>query len=150
LSFCRDGFTPADFHKCCDNKGATLAVIQSKDGYLFGGYTPLSWDSKSNYIGHPNMFIFTLSNPHNIPPTKYPKGATNKGILCYETHAITFGGGFDIFVETNSHQNNSSFTYFPGTYLDTTNKGKETFTGALNFTTSDYEVYSVSDLYCKK
>ena len=39
----RDGFGSSDFHRCCDNQGATMTVIQSKDGgYLFGGYTSVS------------------------------------------------------------------------------------------------------------
>ena len=39
-----DGNTPADFHRCCDNKGPTLVVIKSGE-YIFGGYTSKSWQS---------------------------------------------------------------------------------------------------------
>ena len=39
-----DGNTPADFHRCCDNKGPTLVVIESGE-YIFGGYTSQSWES---------------------------------------------------------------------------------------------------------
>lgn len=39
-----DGNTPADFHRCCDNKGPTLVVIKSGE-YIFGGYTLQSWES---------------------------------------------------------------------------------------------------------
>ena len=39
-----DGNTPADFHRCCDNKGPTLVVIKSGE-YIFGGYTSQSWES---------------------------------------------------------------------------------------------------------
>ena len=39
-----DGKTPADFHRCCDNKGPTLVLIKSEE-YIFGGYTVQSWDS---------------------------------------------------------------------------------------------------------
>ena len=39
-----DGSTPADFHRCCDNKGPTLVVIKSGE-YIFGGYTSKSWES---------------------------------------------------------------------------------------------------------
>jgi len=41
-----DGNTPADFHRCCDNKGPTLVLIKS-GGYIFGGYTSKSWQSSS-------------------------------------------------------------------------------------------------------
>ena len=39
-----DGYTPADFHRCCDNKGPTLVLIKSGE-YIFGGYTSQSWES---------------------------------------------------------------------------------------------------------
>ena len=39
-----DGKTPADFHRCCDNKGPTLMLIKSGE-YIFGGYTSKSWES---------------------------------------------------------------------------------------------------------
>ena len=39
-----DGETPADFHRCCDNKGPTLVLIKSGE-YIFGGYSSQSWES---------------------------------------------------------------------------------------------------------
>ncbi len=42
----RDGWTAANFHSCCDNKGPTVTVVKSGN-YIFGGYTDQSWDSKS-------------------------------------------------------------------------------------------------------
>ena len=41
-----DGYTPDDFHRCCDNKGPTLVLIKSGE-YIFGGYTSQSWISVS-------------------------------------------------------------------------------------------------------
>ena len=40
-----DGKTAKDFHRCCDNKGPTLVVIESGK-YVFGGYTSKSWFSR--------------------------------------------------------------------------------------------------------
>ena len=34
------------FHECCDDKGPTLLIIKSTDGWIFGGYTTQSWDGK--------------------------------------------------------------------------------------------------------
>ena len=39
----RDGFKAVAFHERCDNQGATLSVIQSAHGHIFGGYTQLPW-----------------------------------------------------------------------------------------------------------
>lgn len=45
----RDGWLSSNFHKHCDNKGATVtlikAVVNTKE-YIFGGYTDQSWDCK--------------------------------------------------------------------------------------------------------
>ena len=41
----RDGFKAKSFHTKCDGKVKTLSVAQSSDGYIFGGYTDVAWDS---------------------------------------------------------------------------------------------------------
>ena len=51
-----DGKSAADFHRCCDNKGPTLVVIQSGE-YIFGGYTSKSWTSRKCLI----KYIFKMS-----------------------------------------------------------------------------------------
>ena len=33
------------FHKYCDDKGPTLVIIKSREGWIFGGYTTQSWKS---------------------------------------------------------------------------------------------------------
>ncbi len=38
----RDGWTAANFHSCCDNKGPTVTVVKSGN-YIFGGYTDHQW-----------------------------------------------------------------------------------------------------------
>jgi len=50
-----DGYTPADFHRCCDNKGPTLVLIKSGE-YIFGGYTSKSWESP----GSKHRFITSI------------------------------------------------------------------------------------------
>ena len=42
----RDGFSPKSFHSKCDNQGATLCILRSKDGDRFGGYTNIPWTSE--------------------------------------------------------------------------------------------------------
>ena len=36
-------YTGKSFHKYCDDKGPTLIVIKSSEGWIFGGYTTQSW-----------------------------------------------------------------------------------------------------------
>ena len=42
-------YTAESFHKYCDNKGPTLIVIKSSEGWIFGGYTTKSWSRHGIY-----------------------------------------------------------------------------------------------------
>jgi hypothetical protein len=140
----RDGFDANAFHTRCDNKGPTLTVIQSNNNYLFGGYTSIPWTSDGTYKNDTTAFLFTLTNPHNIPPTKYliKPGGTN-AVNHGGSYGPTFGGGHDIYVANASNANTTSYTNFPHAYTDTTGQGNNTFTGAKNFTTVDIEVFQL-------
>jgi hypothetical protein len=142
----RDGFDANAFHSRCDNKGPTMTIIRSNNNYLFGGYTSVAWTSTSAYKNDTNAFLFTLTNPHNIPPTKYQIDSTKAANAVYHlgSCASIFGGCLDLVLHANSNSNNSSHTTFPYKYIDTTGKGNNTFTGAKNFTTSDIEVFKLA------
>jgi TLD len=144
-----DGFKAQDFHRQCDNKGATLTIIRSRPhSHLFGGYSPLPWDSSSTFKKHPDTFVFTLTNPHNIPPTKYAYDQTKnkETIFCTVYCGPLFGnwGAYDILVSNESNQNKNSFIDFPVSFVDTTGHGNNTFTGEKHFTTNEIEVYLVT------
>jgi hypothetical protein len=47
------------WHTLCDNKGPTLTLIQADNGWLFGGYTQVSWDLSSGYGYDETAFLFT-------------------------------------------------------------------------------------------
>ena len=40
------GYTAESFHKYCNDKGPTLIVIKSSEGWIFGGYTTQSWSGE--------------------------------------------------------------------------------------------------------
>lgn len=139
----RDGFPSADFHRCCNNQGPTISVIQSTNGdYLFGGYTSVSWSSRDSYVRDDNApFLFTLTNPHGIPPTKYPVKLRNHAVYDCANHGPTFGAGFDLCVTGQSRDSETNSFNFPHSYVDTTKKGALTFTGGKNFGINDLEIY---------
>ncbi|CAF4056407.1 unnamed protein product, partial [Rotaria sp. Silwood1] len=138
----RDGFDANAFHTRCNDKGPTITIVRSNNNFIFGGYTAVSWTSDGNYKNDTNAFLFTLVNPHQIPPTKYLIDATKIQQTVNHTggYGPTFGGGHDLHVASGSNANNSSYTNFPHSYIDTTGKGNNTFTGARNFTATDIEV----------
>ncbi|CAF1402277.1 unnamed protein product [Adineta steineri] len=141
----RDGFSASAFHTHCNNKGPTMTIIRSNNNCIFGGYTVVPWTSNSQCKADRTAFLFTLINPHNIPPTKYIIRSDRAAYAVYHnnSYGAIFGGGYDIHVSDNSNKNNSSSTDFPHSYIDTTGKGNNTFTGAKNFTTFEVEVYKV-------
>jgi hypothetical protein len=141
-----DGFDANAFHIQCNNKGPTITIIQSDDDYLFGGYTSVAWTSSGAWAVDSNAFLFTLTNPHNIPPTKYPIQRSRKANAVYHKHGYgpTFGAGHDLHVASNSNSNYTSYATFPYAYSDTTGQGSNTFTGHRNFTVADIEVFKLA------
>ncbi|CAF1435624.1 unnamed protein product, partial [Adineta steineri] len=146
----RHEFYASAFHSCCDYKGPTITIIQSNNNYIFGGYTSISWTSSNDgqYKNDGEAFLFTLTNPYNIPPTKYTIKPDRVAYAVYHKNSYgpTFGDGHDIRIHSSSDNScsTSSYTSFPAAYNDTTGYGGNTFTGARNFTTSEIEVFKLA------
>ena len=66
------------FHKLCDDKGPTLTLFHVNDGNIVGIYTPLSWDSSSEWKKDMETFIFNLNKNQ-----KYKKLDEYGSIYCY-------------------------------------------------------------------
>ena len=43
-------YTTRSFHECCDDKGPTLIVIKSSEGWIFGGYATQSWECVNELV----------------------------------------------------------------------------------------------------
>ena len=56
------GDSYSTFHNLCDNKGSTLIFIKSKEGFIIGGYTPSSWESKGGWKEDNKSFLFSLTD----------------------------------------------------------------------------------------
>ena len=74
----RDGIKYSTFHNLCDNKGPTIVLTKLRDGNILGLYTPLDWDSKSEWKSDLNMFVFSLTQ--NLKCMK--NNQNNYGIYC--------------------------------------------------------------------
>ena len=156
----RDGFQAKTFHEKCNNKGETLVLIKSNEDYIFGGYTEINWDdtiwngrvgeeNNARRDGKGNEFVFTLKNPHNIPPAKFnmKKEWLNHSICCDGKIGPIFGCN-DIRIENECNIRNNKFTYYdfhPGEYCfeDTTGKKRLLFTGTKTFIVKEIEVYNI-------
>ena len=140
----RNGFASSNFHQCCDNRGATLVIVRCNNGFVFGGYAAVSWNSNGGWIqGQRNSFLFTLKNPHNIPPTRYNCKNPQYELRGHSSYGPSFGNGNDLHISTNANANSNSYCNLGNAYEDATGRGTATFTGNQNFQVSDYEVFTV-------
>eukprot|EP00013_Stygamoeba_regulata_P025303 CAMPEP_0177651930 /NCGR_PEP_ID=MMETSP0447-20121125/12828_1 /TAXON_ID=0 /ORGANISM="Stygamoeba regulata, Strain BSH-02190019" /LENGTH=430 /DNA_ID=CAMNT_0019155079 /DNA_START=91 /DNA_END=1383 /DNA_ORIENTATION=- len=146
----RDGFRAADFHRKCDKVGPTIAVIQSKEGgYLFGGYTSLSWKSSQRQPKDPHAFVFSLTNPSNQPvKMDKPGPQSEKFIVDRPDYGPTYGGGHDLYIADNSNTNNQSHANIGHSFLLEgfvygTQNTRHFLTGATNFMIDEIEVFQM-------
>ncbi len=142
-----DGFSSAAFHQKCDDWGPTLVVIESIQGFVFGGFTCAKWSSNGYTMRDTTAFLFTLTNPHGMPATRYPilEKEVDNAIVCHPNFGPIFGGRpyHGIIIYSDSHQNAHSNTNFPSSFGDVTGKGNTTFTGHQYFQAKEIEVYFV-------
>jgi hypothetical protein len=157
----RDGFGTRDFRSRCDGHANTLTVILDRNGNIFGGFTPVEWDSRvwnENWSAvckadvSLKSFLFTLKNAHNFPARRFALKAEKKdgAICCYFSWGPHF---FDIGVCNNSNASTNSYTCeFGFSYTnDTGLDGMTFFTGSKNFTwlqlhqVKDIEVFEITD-----
>ena len=145
----RDGYTGKSFHQHCDGRAPTVTVIRSHNGCVFGGFTTIPWSSEHVDKADSSAFLFTLRNPHRIPPTAYcvrPK-PNSFAVAHKPENGPTFGsaanGGSDIFLHSPFNAVGCRI-FFPRTYVDTTGIGRVTFTGDANFLCEDVEVFTLA------
>jgi hypothetical protein len=137
-----DGFGPRDFHGRCDGHAPTLTLIQDTLGSIFGGFTPLEWESPvwNGKIGRednrskadPSLksFRFTLKNPHNSPARIFALKAAKKdyAIYCDSEWGPCF---YDIYVSDNCNANTDS-------------ESDTVLTGWGYFTVDELEVFEIA------
>ena len=76
----QNGENISTFHELCDNKGPTLTLFHVNNGNKVGIYTPLSWDSNSEWKMDMDTFIFNLNKNQ-----KYKKLQPEHSIYCFNS-----------------------------------------------------------------
>ncbi|KAJ5078479.1 pep-cterm sorting domain-containing protein [Anaeramoeba ignava] len=110
----KDGFDCKKWHSICDNKGKTLIIIQTKDNFIFGGFTQIGfttdkskWSENwrdSGHIRDSNAFIFSLRNDKNDRnPEKFPiqKKKEEFAIFYVSNDGPRFGEFDDIWIDAD-------------------------------------------------
>jgi hypothetical protein len=142
----RDGFQANTFHNQCTGHRNTVSLILSKNKSIFGGYTPLAWSSKDEYVSDPSLtsFVFTIKNPHNLPEQIFKLTEEAYAIYTRSDCGPTFGGGHDFCVEEPFQTAEKNSSNLGGAYINNTGiPRKEVLTGEYNFLVDEIEVLEV-------
>jgi hypothetical protein len=142
----RDGFGAKDFHSRCDDHSNTLTIFKAKEsGFIFGGFTSVSWDSSSYYKSDRNAFLFSLTNKDNQPlKMKVNPNQHQYAIGCHSEWGPIFG--YDIFIANNANTTMDSYSnlgdcYKHPQYAYGTNEAKSFLSGSRDFLFDEIEVY---------
>ncbi|RGB30143.1 hypothetical protein C1646_765728 [Rhizophagus diaphanus] len=89
----QDGFSARNFHKNCDNKGATIWVAKIKGStQLIRGYSSLDWCGNLSWKTTKDNFMFNFKDGEKISTAKvdYVK-AESLAIFCHNDYGPTIG-----------------------------------------------------------
>jgi hypothetical protein len=111
-----DGFKCTNFHSKCDNKGATLVVIKSIQGNIFGGFSLKPWNQSSVYSYDKDSWLFSLVNKTGGAPCKLKSFSNNYGTYGNSSYGPTFGGGFDLYISDNCSSGLTSYSNLGHSY----------------------------------
>jgi hypothetical protein len=153
----RDGFGASEFHRRCDGQANTLTVILDTKGNIFGGFTPVKWESRvwNGMTGGSDncfkaddsqkSFLFTLKNPHNIPARRFALKAEMKhqALYCRSGFGPVFYCG--IGVSDNCDTNTKSWTQLGFHYINSTLlQPNIVFTGSQYFQVKEIDVFKIA------
>jgi len=138
----RDGFGAADFHSKCDGHKNTLTILKaSGTSYIFGGFTPVHWDSTSGYKSVPNAFLFSLTNRDNRPCKMRQDYTCSNSIFCYSEYGPIFGAN-DVCIANNANSTAESYSILGRSYHHPQpSQGNSYLAGSHHFQLSEIEVY---------
>jgi hypothetical protein len=144
----RDGFKAKEFHRRCDGHANTLTVILDTNGNIFGGFTPVEWESHGSYTADPSQksFLFTWKNPHNCPARRFALKAKEKELAIWCD--IEKGPSIcDTVVSDACNANTDSSTSSFGSHYinDTGLDGTTFFTAGEHFQVKEIEVFEITE-----
>jgi hypothetical protein len=156
----RDGFRASDFHSRCAGHANTLTLIQDTKGNIFGGFTPLAWESfvpktltGAAFRPDPSQrsFLFTLKNPRDLAPRRFPLITKQKRPYAAIACSVHLGPHFrNLGIEANcntSSYNISDFCLGDNGYANDSGVDGETIlTGSTRFTVKEIEVFEIAGL----
>ncbi|KAJ5072432.1 pep-cterm sorting domain-containing protein [Anaeramoeba ignava] len=137
-----------NFYTDCGGAGKTLIIIQSQEGFVFGGYTSIGWPTSVSYneINDNQAFLFTLKNPLGFSPDKLPIIQGNEYMALYseDGYGPIFGSGYDLAIQSDliNGQSDIGYTYqAPAGIMSGSNLSQTFFSGSNSFHIQRMEVF---------
>jgi hypothetical protein len=129
-----------------DGHANTLTVILDTNGNIFGGFTPVKWDSNGGLKADDTLesFVFTLKNPHDVPPMRFELKDEKKreAIICDSGWGPCFG---DFAVSENCDTNSRSYTRLGNAYVGYTDvEPCIVFSDSFLFQVKEIEVFEIT------
>jgi hypothetical protein len=146
----RDGFTVANCHPLVTGHSNLVVLVESTGGWIFGGYAHCKWpESHHGWSGDPSQksFLFTLKNPHNIPPRRFAVESTRKEnvLFFYNKYLVWMGldGAIALMLNCNANSTSNNRGFQPGgTFVnDSGHEAKTLFTGSETYTVKEVEIF---------
>ncbi|XP_053373679.1 interferon-induced protein 44-like [Mercenaria mercenaria] len=100
-----DGCNSKIFHEKCDGQGPTVTVLYNAKGSVYGGYSPMSWNSLStSYSSCTEAFLFQLYHDGNQKATKFElkPGQYHYAVYNNPNYGPVFGYEYDLFTFNNN------------------------------------------------
>ncbi|KAJ5070303.1 pep-cterm sorting domain-containing protein [Anaeramoeba ignava] len=156
----RDGFDSKKWHSICDDKGKTLVIIQTKDNFIFGGFTQVGFFPKDKskwgqFWSNPDRgyqidstaFIFSIRNDKgDRKPEKFQirKDQEQFAIFSYSNYGPYFGFGYETDIGLSSNLRNG-FSNFGQSY-NLPNGIKFDTNEAKSYLAGSYDKWEVDEL----
>jgi hypothetical protein len=124
-----------------------LTLIETTKGFIFGGFTPIAWDSSGNEKpdNSGKSFLFSLKNPRNSEPRKFMLMNGKNAICCHSSFGPWFAGNSDMVVYDNCNTANNNYTNLGGSYVnDTGIDGRLVFTGEYYIPVKEIEIFTIT------
>jgi hypothetical protein len=143
----RDGLSARDFHDRCDGHANTLTLIRDTRENIFGGFTPVEWESGTELRkADPSMksFLFSLRQRDRVGVWKCPLTAEGKdrAIECDYSQGPCFGAPRS---EIAVGEDANGTCALGNTYkIDPNANGRFFFTGSPNFEVAEIEVFEIA------
>jgi len=151
-----DAGAAKSFHDGCDSKGATVTIVRTKEGRVFGGAADKSWASSSTngYSASDSSFLFCINcagaKPNAAPSQLKLTGKFNQRALNPNLgYGPAFGDGHDLHIaNTPGGSSTKSSSILGHTYTCPAGQHGSAacdnyLAGSRKFTIVDYEVFVV-------